>query len=130
MEKPFARKMSGLGGVIRSLRARGWLSRCRAAAELVDAWDEMLEAEHPGRTNVAGYDNGVLTVEVDKADLLISHGNLIRCLISLVLGIEPNAWADMGTGNCGITTVRIYPDGRKILTGYNDVGHLPPVLHT
>jgi serine/threonine-protein phosphatase PGAM5 len=66
----------------------------------------------------------------DKHEILISHGNLIRYLVCRVLEVQPEAWGSMDICNCGISTVLIKSDDRRILVSHNDVGHLPTHLIT
>jgi len=71
MEEPFARKTYALKKVLRAVLKRAGLPRRKAAGELADAWDAAVGPGGEGRTNVAGYRNGVLTVEVDRSELLM-----------------------------------------------------------
>jgi broad specificity phosphatase PhoE len=64
------------------------------------------------------------TPEVDKTEIIVSHGNLIRYMAGRVLG-SPESWLRMRTFNCGITEIAIESDGRLWLVSYNDVGRLP-----
>lgn len=64
----------------------------------------------------------------DKHELLVCHGNLIRCLVNMVLGLKPPSWVGMGANHCGITVVEVHPNGCQILVAHNDLGHLPPHL--
>ena len=66
----------------------------------------------------------------DRHDIIVSHANLIRYLICLVLQIQPDAWINMTIDNCGISEVRIESNDRMKLVSYNDVGHLPHELRT
>ncbi len=66
----------------------------------------------------------------DKHEIIVSHGNLIRFLVSRLLADSGNNWTRLGTDNCGISEVVIKSDGRIVLVTYNDVGHLPRRLQT
>jgi serine/threonine-protein phosphatase PGAM5 len=66
----------------------------------------------------------------DKHDIIVSHANLIRYLVCIVLQIQPDAWFNMFIDNCGISEVRIEPNDHMKLVSYNDVGHLPRELRT
>jgi broad specificity phosphatase PhoE len=61
----------------------------------------------------------------DRCDLIVCHGNLIRYLVSTVLGLGVRSWGSLGTHNCGISEVRITSRGDKLLVSHNDVGHIP-----
>jgi serine/threonine-protein phosphatase PGAM5 len=65
----------------------------------------------------------------DKHEILVCHGNLIRYFVSRALGAGPDAWANMGSFNCGISEVWITHD-RKVVMCHNDCGHLPGDLRT
>jgi len=60
-----------------------------------------------------------------KCDLIVCHGNVIRYLTFRALGQRGEGWWNFGTSHCGITVVRILPDGRIKVDAYNDIGHLP-----
>ena len=66
----------------------------------------------------------------DRHDILVCHGNVIRYLITKVLGVDTMSWLQMSVGNCSMTVVRVNPDGSFKLVAVGDVGHLPPNLQT
>jgi len=66
----------------------------------------------------------------DRHEVLVCHGNLIRCLLHRALEIEPWGAMPLGTHNCGVTRVRIGPQGSVTLLTYNEIGHLPMELWT
>jgi len=68
--------------------------------------------------------------EEDRNDIIVCHGNVIRYFITKVLKVETLSWLQMTTGNCGLTVVRIKPDGSMKLVSFNDMGHIPPNLRT
>jgi serine/threonine-protein phosphatase PGAM5 len=68
--------------------------------------------------------------EGDRHDILVCHGNVTRYLVTRALGVDTHAWLGMSIGNCGITTIRIAPDGAIKVLGVGDVGHIPPNLQT
>lgn len=63
-------------------------------------------------------------------DVLVAHGNVIRRLVTLALGVDPEAWLGMSIANCSLTVVRVAPEGAIQLLAFGDVGHLPPELRT
>jgi serine/threonine-protein phosphatase PGAM5 len=65
----------------------------------------------------------------EREEVLVFHGNLIRALVCCALRLPIGAWFDMWVDHASVTTLRI---GRKraVLTGLNDVGHLPPAMVT
>ena len=68
--------------------------------------------------------------EEDRYDIIVCHGNVIRYLVTKILKVETMSWLQMTTGNCGLTVVRIKPDGSMKLISFNDMGHIPPNLRT
>jgi broad specificity phosphatase PhoE len=62
--------------------------------------------------------------------LLFTHGNLVRYLVTRVLGLPYESWASMDVAHCGLTELRVYPNGFEALIHYNDTGHLPPSMIT
>lgn len=68
--------------------------------------------------------------ENDVSEVLVCHGNIIRYFICRALGITADAWVDMETCNCSISSVSIAPDGERKLVSLNDTGHLPNELIT
>ncbi len=68
--------------------------------------------------------------EEDQNDIIVCHGNVIRYFVTKVLKVETMSWLQMTTGNCGLTVVRIKPDGSMKLVSFNDMGHIPPNLRT
>jgi len=68
--------------------------------------------------------------EEDKHDIIVCHGNVIRYFVTKILKVETMSWLQMTMGNCGLTLVRINPDGSMKLVSFNDMGHIPPNLQT
>jgi probable phosphoglycerate mutase len=67
---------------------------------------------------------------VDKHEILVCHGVIIRYFVCRVLRLDPQDWVNMDMSNCGISRVLILPTGRTVLINHNDVGHLPLHLRT
>jgi serine/threonine-protein phosphatase PGAM5 len=63
-------------------------------------------------------------------DLFVCHGNVIRYLVTRVLGVDSRAWLEMSVGHASITTIFIKADGSMQLIGAGDVGHIPPGLQS
>ena len=66
----------------------------------------------------------------ERHDVVVAHGNVIRYLVTRVLGVDPRSWLVMSVGNASITTVVVRADGTMKLLGVGDVGHLPPNMQT
>ena len=71
-----------------------------------------------------------LAPSLPSHDIIVTHGNLIRALVVRLLGADEHAWIDMECRNCSLTTIDAYGDGRRVLVGFNDVGHLENGLRT
>jgi serine/threonine-protein phosphatase PGAM5 len=65
-----------------------------------------------------------------RHDVVVCHGNVIRYFVTRVLRVDTQAWLGMFIANCGLTVVRVQPDGSMRLVSYNDVGHLPEGFRT
>ncbi len=66
----------------------------------------------------------------DRHEVIVCHGNLIRYFVCRTLQVTLDAWVNMDTHNCGMSTIQIQPDGECLLLSFNDVGHLPAHLLT
>jgi hypothetical protein len=55
---------------------------------------------------------------------------VIRYLTCRVIGVDPTAWVNLESRNCGITRIMVEPDGNISLVSYNEIGHLPAEMHT
>lgn len=70
------------------------------------------------------------TTGADKHEVLIAHGNLIRYLVCRAMDVDATAWSALTSFNCGITRIVVESNGLCSLISYNELGHLPPDLHT
>jgi len=66
----------------------------------------------------------------DLHEILVCHGNVIRYLVTRVLGMDPERYLDLGLAHCSLTVVRVTPDGSMKLLAFGDAGHLPPNLQS
>jgi broad specificity phosphatase PhoE len=64
-------------------------------------------------------------------ELLVTHGNLIRCLVAVALDDRaPSTWTRIRTYNCSLTTFIVDREGRVEVSTVNNVGYLPHALVT
>lgn len=61
----------------------------------------------------------------DRHELIVAHGNIIRYFLLTVLGLRPKLWSQCDIHNCGLSEIRILPDGERLVIALNDTGHLP-----
>ena len=66
----------------------------------------------------------------DLQELVVCHGNVIRYLVSQIVGANSDAWVNMIIHHCGITRVLVDTDGFVCLVSHNDIGHLSDALRT
>jgi len=68
--------------------------------------------------------------ERDRTEVIVAHGNVIRVLVSLAVGMDTQCWKRMTIPNCSLTVIRVAAGGAMQLVSYGDVGHLPPSLQS
>ncbi len=68
--------------------------------------------------------------EMDRNDIVVCHGNVIRYFVTKALDVDTEAWLGMSIGNCSLTVISISADGSMKLLSFSDTGHLPPNLLT
>lgn len=61
----------------------------------------------------------------ERHEMLVCHGNLIRAIVTNVLGNETENWIRMGTIHCGVTRIVCWDDGRKSVLSFNEHSFLP-----
>ena len=66
----------------------------------------------------------------ERTELVVAHGNLIRLFVCLALGLKPVTWLKMNIHNCSVTILFVKDDTTKILSSFNETGHLPRKLRT
>lgn len=62
--------------------------------------------------------------------LIFTHGNLVRYLVTRVLGLAYESWTTMDIAHCSFTEIRVYTNGFEALIHFNETGHLPPSMIT
>lgn len=67
---------------------------------------------------------------LDRHDLVVCHGNVIRYLVTKALKADPLSWLQMSISNCSLTIIRVNPDGTMKLDAFADYGHIPENLRT
>ncbi|UCH84778.1 MAG: histidine phosphatase family protein [Candidatus Latescibacterota bacterium] len=72
----------------------------------------------------------VPSLDRERHDIIVCHGNVIRYFVTKVLGVDTMAWLGMSVGNCSMTVVRIDPSGLMKILMVGDIGHIPSNLQT
>lgn len=62
--------------------------------------------------------------------VVVCHGNLIRYLVCLALGIPSDKWSNMLIHHCSITSIVVEDNSDMTLVSYNETGHLPQNVKT
>jgi len=66
----------------------------------------------------------------DRHELLITHNFVIAWFVREVFGAPSWRWMGLNQANCGLTIIRVRSAKPPVLITHNDLGHLPPELHT
>ena len=72
----------------------------------------------------------VPTPDADRHEVLVCHANVIRWIVSRVVGGDPAHWSAMEIANGSITIIAVHADGAAKLVTFSDVGHLPVAKQT
>jgi serine/threonine-protein phosphatase PGAM5 len=67
---------------------------------------------------------------IDRLELVVCHGNLIRYLVCRALRVSVARWTRMNSNHCGVSRVLIRDTGAIRVVTYNETGHLPRELVT
>jgi serine/threonine-protein phosphatase PGAM5 len=67
---------------------------------------------------------------IDRHDMVVCHGNIIRYFVAKVLQVDTMSWLQMSITNCSVTIIRIKADGTMKLDAFGDYGHIPENMRT
>ena len=67
---------------------------------------------------------------IDRFEIVVCHGNLIRYLVCKALEVSPLRWTRMNSNHCALTRVLIRDTGAVRVVSYNETAHLPTRLIT
>jgi serine/threonine-protein phosphatase PGAM5 len=67
---------------------------------------------------------------VDRTELLVCHGNLIRYLLCRAMAVPIARWIRMTTNHCSLTRIVVRDTGAVRVVSYNETSHLPRKLVT
>jgi probable phosphoglycerate mutase len=69
------------------------------------------------------------TAPVDRADLVITHSQIVCWFVRAALGAPAARWLGINAANAGLTVIRYRQGWPATLVMFNDQSHLPPELH-
>ena len=61
----------------------------------------------------------------DRHQIMVTHGNAIRYLVTKALQVDTRAWRGMSIAHASLTTVRIRADRSMSVISVGDIGHIP-----
>jgi len=67
---------------------------------------------------------------IDRNDIIVCHGNVIRYFVTKALKADPMSWLQMSITNCSLTIICVMPDGTMKLDTFSDYGHIPENMRT
>jgi serine/threonine-protein phosphatase PGAM5 len=67
---------------------------------------------------------------IDRTELLVCHGNLIRYFVCRALDTPIARWVRMNTSHCSLTRIVVRDTGAVRVVSYNETSHLPVKLVT
>lgn len=68
------------------------------------------------------------TAPVDRADLVITHSQIVCWFVRAALGAPAARWLGINAANAALTVIRYRPGWPASLLMFNDQSHLPPEL--
>jgi serine/threonine-protein phosphatase PGAM5 len=63
-------------------------------------------------------------------EIVVAHGNVIRHWVCKALKIDQAKWLSMDVSHTSLTTIRVDKNGKFVLLGFSDNGHLPHKMRT
>lgn len=88
------------------------------------------EREEDRKRADAAYERFFKTTRVDRFEIVVCHGNLIRYLVCRAMEIPVARWTRMNSNHCALTRVLIRDTGAVRVVSYNETAHLPSRLIT
>jgi serine/threonine-protein phosphatase PGAM5 len=76
----------------------------------------------------AARDRYLAQPDSDGIDLVVSHGNLIRWLVTAAVDSPGHSWFQLADYNCALSVLSLRTARPPALLAYNDAGHLPAHL--
>lgn len=66
--------------------------------------------------------------DVNRNDILVAHGNVIRYLTAKALKVDSRAWIGMSVAHASLTVIEVRSDGAARVLAVGDSGHIPAPL--
>jgi broad specificity phosphatase PhoE/lysophospholipase L1-like esterase len=67
---------------------------------------------------------------IDRNDLIVAHGNVIRYFVAKALSVDTHAWLGFSVGHASLTVIRVHANGTMSVLAVGDLGHIPPNLQS
>lgn len=68
------------------------------------------------------------TAPLPRADLIITHSQIVCWFVRAALGAPPSRWLGINAANAALTIIQYRPGWPPNLVTFNDLSHLPPPL--
>jgi probable phosphoglycerate mutase len=68
------------------------------------------------------------TAPVSRADLIITHSQIVCWFVRAALGAPAARWLGINAANAALTVIQYRPGWPPVLVAFNDQSHLPPAL--
>jgi serine/threonine-protein phosphatase PGAM5 len=66
--------------------------------------------------------------DLDRSDILVCHGNVIRSFVMRALGVDARAWLGLSVAHCSLTIIQISSTGSFKVLAVGDSGHIPSTM--
>ncbi len=88
-----------------------------------------LDARRAGRQRVETIiEKHIRPATKETHDVLVCHGNIIRAVVAMALGLKLTTWTKMFIHHGSFSQLVVLPTGRVALRHYNDIGHFTASL--
>jgi serine/threonine-protein phosphatase PGAM5 len=112
-------------------KARPVAVLCEGIYTKLRGYDVSAEEQKADRERAdAAFEKLFKKTRVDRLEVVVCHGNLIRYLVCKAMRIAVTRWTRLNSSHCGVTRVLIRDTGAIRIVTYNETAHLPRTLLT
>jgi serine/threonine-protein phosphatase PGAM5 len=124
-----ARDVLGSKAVHSKLRPTSVL--CEGMYSKVKGYDVPIAERQADRERAdAAYTRFFKTSRMDRLELVVCHGNLIRYLVCRAIDVPVARWTRMNSNHCAVTRILVRDTGAVRVVSYNETMHLPAKMVT